>query len=82
MPGFLYTDLKYPSYYDGAAEKGPGSKSGTSQAVCYLGLVATGDASIDAACRNGGIATIHSVDTHGTSVLGLFATYTTTVTGE
>ncbi len=82
LPGLLYTDVKYPSYYDGAAEKGPGTKAGQAQAMSILGLIATGDASIDAACRNGGIGNIQTVDTHAMSVLGLFATYTTKVTGE
>lgn len=82
VPGLWYTDVKYPSYYDGAAEKGPGSKVGSSKATSILGLIATGDASVEAACRNGGIANVHTVDIEAMSLLGLFATFTTRVTGE
>lgn len=82
LPGLLYTDVKYPSYYDGVEASGPGSKRGTASATSILALIATGDASIEAAAKNGGIKTIRTADTHGTSILGLFSTYTTIVTGE
>jgi len=41
-----------------------------------------GDASIQAAMQNGGITKIHHVDYKVTSVLGVYATYTTVVYGE
>lgn len=82
LPGLLYTDVKYPSYYDGVEAAGPGSRRGEAQATSILGLIATGDASIEAAAKNGGVQRIHTADTHGMSILGLFATYTTIVTGE
>jgi len=46
--------------------------------VCF----ATGDASIKAAMENGGITKIHHVDYKATSVLGVYAKYTTVVYGE
>ena len=82
VPGIWYTDVKYPSYYQGAAEKGPGSKSGMAEAQTILGLIATGDASIDAACKAGGISSINTVDHKGWQVLGVFGKWTTLVTGE
>ena len=82
MYGWAYTDIKYPSYYDGADNKGPGSKTGTSSAVGILGVVAVGDASVAAAARDGGITTINTVDNKGTSILGIYAKYETIVTGE
>jgi len=82
LPGFWYTDVKYPSFYDGVEAAGPGPRRGTARASSILGLVATGDASIEAAAKNGGITKIHTADAQGTSLLGLFATYTTIVTGE
>ena len=80
--GSLYTNVTYPSHYQGAAPKGPGSKSGSSKATNILGLVATGDASVNAACQDGSITTVHTVDQNATNVLGLWAVYTTEVTGE
>ncbi len=58
------------------------SKVGTASCSSVLGIVATGDASITAAMRNGGITKIHHVDYHSTQVLGLYAKMTTTVYGE
>jgi hypothetical protein len=82
MWGFFYTDIKYPSYYDGADTLGPGAKTGTAVAQNYLGLCAIGDASIEAACKAGGISKIHTVDQHGWSIFIFYAKYTTIVTGS
>src|SRR5258708_3694866 len=46
--------------------------------VCF----ATGDSSISAAMAAGGITKIHHVDCKITSVLGVYAKYTTVVYGE
>jgi hypothetical protein len=70
-------------------EKGPvavgpaagSSKVGRSEAWGIL-VFATGDASISAAMRNGGITRIHHVDHETSSFLGVYATYTTIVYGE
>lgn len=80
--GFLYSDYSYPGYYSGASDNGPGSKDGMSKATSILGWVATGDASIAKACRDGGINKIHTVDHHLKNILGIFAEWTTKVTGE
>jgi hypothetical protein len=45
-------------------------------------LFATGDASISAAMRNGGITRVHHVDHETLNILGWFAKYTTIVYGE
>jgi TRL-like protein family len=45
-------------------------------------LFATGDASISAAARNGGITKIHHVDHETMNILGIYAKYTTIVHGE
>ncbi len=45
-------------------------------------LVAYGDASIDAAKRNGGITTVHDVDWDVENFLGIYGKYTVTVHGE
>ncbi|NIR62256.1 MAG: hypothetical protein GWN00_00465, partial [Aliifodinibius sp.] len=58
------------------------SKTGVSEATSILGIVATGDASIDAAMKNGGITKIHHVDFHSTSVLGIYAKFKVIVYGD
>ena len=82
VTGFIYSDLKYPSYYDGASENGPGSKVGTAESKSYLGFVALGDSSIMAACQTANIKKIHTVDHHYFNVLGFYCKWTTIVTGE
>jgi hypothetical protein len=82
MYGFFYTDVKYPSYYDGADTLGPGAKTGMATAQNILGLVAVGDASAQAACKAGGITKVHTVDHQAWSILFFYAKYTTIVTGS
>jgi hypothetical protein len=77
--GSLYTDVKIPQ---GISSNTVGSKVGTSEAISVLGLVATGDASINQAAKNGGISKISHVDMQVYSILGLFGKYTTHVYGE
>lgn len=70
-------------------EKGPvavgpaagSSKVGRAEAWGIL-VFATGDASISAAMKNGGITRIHHVDHETSSFLGVYAKYTTIVYGE
>lgn len=76
--GGIYTGVTMPV---AAGESGAGSKVGTSQCTTVLGLVATGDCSIEAAKQNGGIHTIRYVDWEAKSILGI-GTYTTKVHGD
>jgi len=70
-------------------EKGPiaagpamgSGKIGRAEAWGIL-VFATGDASISAAMRNGGITQIHHVDHETSSFLGVYAKYITIVYGE
>jgi len=79
LTGFMYTDVKAPL----AVTSNQGSsKVGSAEAQSILGIVATGDASIDAAARAGGITKIHHVDYHATSILGIIATFKVVVYGE
>lgn len=57
-------------------------KTGTATSKSYLGLVATGDASIETATKNGGITKIHHADWKVKNTLGFVGEYTTTVYGE
>ncbi len=77
--GGAYMDIK-----DGLTVTGNSgsSKVGTAKATGYVGLIATGDASIDAAAKAGGITSISYVDYHSTSILGIINTYTTIVYGK
>ena len=45
-------------------------------------LLAKGDASIDAAMKNGDITRIHHVDSEEFNILGVYSTYTTIVYGK
>ncbi len=68
--------LQYP------IDAAKGDKKGESSCIGVLGLIAVGDASVGEAMIQGGIKKVHHVDYQVTSVLGLFATHTTTVYGE
>lgn len=82
-PGVIFSDIDIPACSpDDASGLNPGSKTGTSQMVNYLGWIATGDASIQAAANNGGISNVKTVDYHYNTILGIVNTTTTTVTGE
>lgn len=76
--GSLYTDVTAPV----AAGPGTGTRTGTAKSTTYCGLVAVGDASIEAAKKNGNITTVNSADEHVESILGIVTTYTTTVRGN
>ena len=58
------------------------SKAGSAKCKSYLGLVAVGDCSIEAAARAAGITEIHHVDYETLSVLGIYAEFVTIVYGE
>ena len=59
-----------------------GTKVGYSAATNILGLVATGDASIQTAARAAGITKVSHIDQQVTNILGVYAKYTTIVYGE
>jgi hypothetical protein len=78
VSGCLYLDVKDGSAVSSASP----SKMGSAQATTILGWVGTGDASISAAAKAGGISKIAYVDYKSTNILGIFGTYTTVVYGE
>lgn len=80
MPvGGLYTDVTLPMQ---ATSSSGGSKVGTSECTSILGLLASGDCSIDAAKTNGGITQVTHVDWKANNILGIIGKYTTTVHGD
>lgn len=78
--GTLYTDVQIPVESSSASAACP--KVGTSEATSILGLVATGDASIQTAAANAGITKINTIDWDVENILGIIGTYKTTVCGE
>ncbi len=79
LVGVWYTDVKSPVAVTGNSNS---TKVGSSEATSILGIIATGDASVDAAAKAAGITKIHHVDEHSTSILGLYAKYKVFVYGE
>ena len=78
--GMIYTELQLPLEAGGAS--GKATKVGVAECKSILGLVATGDCSIDAAKRNGNITKIHYVDWQAENILGVIGKYKTIVYGE
>jgi hypothetical protein len=79
VPGMLYQDVKSPV---AVTSNSGSSKVGTATVSTILGLVATGDVSVETAAKSAGITKIHHVDQHSTCILGVYGTYTITVYGE
>jgi hypothetical protein len=79
LGGIWYTNVKAPVAVTGNSVS---TKVGTSTAISVLGLIARGDASIEAAAKSAGITKIHHVDEQSTKVLGFFARYKVFVYGE
>lgn len=77
--GYLYTDVKAP--LTATSNSGSG-KVGSGEIASILGIVATGDASIESAAKSAGITKIHHVDYHTKNILGVYATWTVFVYGE
>ncbi|MGK5083608.1 TRL-like family protein [Bdellovibrionota bacterium FG-1] len=79
VSGFWYADVRSGV---AATSNQAGNRVGEACASSILGLIATGDSSIEAARRNGGITMISSVDEKAKSILGLWAEYCTIVRGR
>lgn len=79
VTGGLYTDTHAGL---SATSNQAGNRVGEACAQSILGLFATGDASIEAARRNGGITMITAVDEHATSYFFVYAKYCTIVRGR
>jgi hypothetical protein len=79
VTGFVYSDVKAPLV---ATNHDNSSKVGRALCTSILGIVAQGDASIQAAAAAGGITQIHHVDYECWSILGFYAKFTTVVYGD
>lgn len=78
--GVIYTDNQSGL---SATSSPAGTRVGEACLQSILGLVSWGDASIEAARRNGGVSTITSVDEKSTSILGfVYGKFCTVVRGR
>jgi len=81
--GGLYTRVEAPLDLNSQGGKGVGPRYGEASVHAVMGLWSTGDASVEAAARNGGISRINHVDYRYRSLLwGLVTEFTTVVRGE
>lgn len=79
VTGFVYSDVQSPGF---ATEAYGGVARGEACATSILGIYASGDASIDAAKKNGEIAQVVAVDHSAKSIIGFWAKYCTIVYGK
>lgn len=79
LMGTLYVNMKGPI---NATEATAGAREGRACAQTILGLVATGDASIEAAMKAGGIKQASSVNYEANHILGIVGTFCTVVRGN
>ncbi|KZY36181.1 hypothetical protein A3754_06900 [Alcanivorax sp. HI0083] len=80
VTGFLYGNVKAPMAATASSEKP--TRVGRASARSILGVVASGDASIQTAARNGGITEIHHVDYESQNFFGVLAEFTVVVYGN
>jgi len=78
-PGVGYSSIKGPITSTG---KATGLKVGTAECVNYVGVYASGDASIQAAARNGEIQNVNTVDYEMINYGPFYIKTTTIVTGD
>jgi len=79
VTGFIYMD---EAVGESVTSNSGGAKVGEACASSILGIIGTGDATIAAAKKNGGITTVSHVDSKSTGILGVYATYCTQVVGD
>ncbi len=83
--GVVYTAVQQPHPMDRNEVSGAGKtgdKHGEACATGILSLVAFGDASVDAAKKAAGVTEVHSVEFHGTNILGIYTQGCTEVHGK
>lgn len=79
LMGILYNETKFGWE---ATSNTDTTKEGKACANTILGMVATGDASISAAKKAGGITTVAHVDHSAKSIVGIVAEFCTIVYGK
>ncbi len=79
VTGYVYSDMQFGFT---ATNNEGASKVGIASSESYFGLIAVGDAGIEAAMKNVGITKIQHLDFHTYSVLGIYAKFMVKVYGE
>lgn len=79
VTGFIYLDT---TAGENISSNDVGAKKGEACATSILGWVGTGDASITAAAKAGGITKISHVDSTASDILGVYAEYCTVAYGN
>jgi hypothetical protein len=79
VTGFIYLDT---TAGENVSSNDVGAKRGEACATSILGWVGTGDASITAAAKAGGITKISHVDSTASDILMVYAEYCTVVYGN
>jgi hypothetical protein len=84
--GIIYNGTRAPSLLtrvEAGGENRASTKEGVACASSILGLVATGDASLDAAKKAGGISTVNSVEYDASAfIFGVYTEVCTVVHGN
>ena len=78
--GSLYTELKLPVAV--TANKGEATKVGTAECTSILAMLTTGDVSIEAAMKNGGITEVMYIDWEVKNIAGIIGKYKIIVHGK
>ena len=79
VTGFVYLNTQAN---EAATSNDVGAKRGEACASSILGWVGTGDASVEAAVKAGGITKLSHVDSTASSILGIYAEYCTVAHGS
>ena len=79
--GTIYTGFTAPLGVELTDTK-IGPRTGSAKTTSILGLFAFGDASIQAAAKNGGLKKVYHADYKYNNILGIFAETTVIVNGE
>lgn len=79
VTGLLYGNVKAPLTATASTET---HRVGRASTRSILGIIASGDASIQTAARNGGITEIHHVDYESQNFFGVLAEFTVVVYGN
>ena len=78
--GSIMTDITLPVQV--TSNDGTSSKVGEANCKSYFAMFASGDCSIDAAKKNGGITKVHHADWHAKNLLGIIGNYKLMVYGD
>lgn len=79
-PMGVVTNYKAPLSTEGSWKQG--TKTGAAEAACVLGLVATGDCSLNTAIKNGNLKEAYYADYEYFNFLGIYQSVKVIVTGE